>query len=116
MARSLLLGAALAASARAQTIYYPTNPQVYLNPDTASASGTVAATAAAATYTGAAAYNPTQLNVPAAPNPMPATQFGVQLFSGGMTNLSIPQPGNFMGFSVEMSVSTQIRACPCILL
>ncbi|KZV62999.1 glycoside hydrolase family 79 protein [Peniophora sp. CONT] len=108
MARSLIVGAALAASAHAQTIYYPTNPQVYLNPHADAASGTVSATAAAATYTGAAAYNPTQLNVPAAPDPAPATQFPIQLFTGGMTNLSIPQPGNFMGFSVEMSVSTQI--------
>ena len=114
MARSLLVLAAVAGIARAQTIYYPTNPQVYLN-GASSASGSSSAAAATATYSGSQAYSPVTLNVPAPPDPMPPQQFGVTLYSGGMTNMSIPQPGNFMGFSIEMSVSTQLRACASTL-
>lgn len=60
------------------------------------------------TYTAAAAYDPTSLTPPAVPSPAPTNQFPVQLFSGGMANLSIPQSGAFVGFSVELSVADQI--------
>ena len=60
------------------------------------------------TYTAAAAYDPTSLSPPAVPSPSPTNQFPVQLFSGGMANLSIPQSGAFVGFSVELSVADQI--------
>ncbi|KAF5386537.1 hypothetical protein D9757_005918 [Collybiopsis confluens] len=60
-----------------------------------------------ASYTGAAAYNPTTLDPPALPNPMPqlSLNFNLQSNAAGM---SIPQSGAFLGFSVEMSVSNQI--------
>jgi hypothetical protein len=70
--------------------------------------GTGTTATASATYTGAAAYDPTSLTPPPIPTPAPATQFPVQLFSGGMVNLSIPQSGSFVGFSVELSVADQI--------
>ncbi|KAH9061953.1 hypothetical protein EDB87DRAFT_1716698 [Lactarius vividus] len=70
---------------------------------------TNAAAAAAASYTGAAAYDPTILSPPAVPNPPIPTQIPVQLTSsGGIPNLSIPQNGGFFGFSIEMSVSNQV--------
>ncbi|KAH9016813.1 glycoside hydrolase family 79 protein, partial [Lactarius hengduanensis] len=76
-------------------------------PSTASTSPKPAA--AAASYTGAAAYDPTILNPPAVPNPPIPTQVPVQLTStGGIPNLSIPQNGGFFGFSIEMSVSNQV--------
>ncbi|KAI0052506.1 glycoside hydrolase family 79 protein [Auriscalpium vulgare] len=92
--------------ARAQyTVYQPLNQQIIFggNPDS-----TPTAAGPAATYTGAAAYDPTVLVAPSPPNPGIPTQFGVQLYSGGMTNLSRPQSGAFFGFSIEMSVSTHV--------
>ncbi|EGO20268.1 glycoside hydrolase family 79 protein [Serpula lacrymans var. lacrymans S7.9] len=67
------------------------------------------ATAASASYTGSAAYNPTTLTPPPVPNPPPPSQFNIQLQNGGVPGLSIPQKGSFLGFSVEFSVVTQIR-------
>ncbi|KAG5336999.1 hypothetical protein C0989_011248 [Termitomyces sp. Mn162] len=63
--------------------------------------------AAAANYTGAAAYNPTVLTPPPVPSGL-NTQFVVQLQSSGTGNLSQPQNGSFIGFSVEMSVVNQV--------
>ncbi|KAJ6507834.1 glycoside hydrolase family 79 protein [Mycena vitilis] len=71
---------------------------------TASASGS----AAAASYTGAAAYDPTILNAPPTPNPAPPTTFFQQLSSAPVPGLSVPQSGNFFGFSVEFSVINQV--------
>lgn len=65
-------------------------------------------TAAAANYTGAAAYNPTVLNAPPPPTDL-NKNFPVQLFPGGVAGASIPQHGNFFGFSIEMSVVNQVR-------
>ncbi|KAG6827198.1 hypothetical protein H0H92_012825 [Tricholoma furcatifolium] len=72
---------------------------------TTSVSNTAAA--AAATNTGAAAYNPTVLNPPPVPSGL-NTQFALQLQTGLTTNLSLPQNGSFMGFSIEMSVVNQV--------
>lgn len=68
-------------------------------------------TAAAATYTGAAAYDPTVLNPPPVPSPPPPTQFSIQLQSSSsdVNGLSIPQSGSFLGFSIEFSVINQVR-------
>ena len=112
---SLVLAALSAAMVGAQTIYIPKNPQVLFDGHTA---GDIASTAttsatAAASFT-PAAYQTTTLNRPALPNPMPALTFPAQLFSGGMANMSIPQKGDFMGFSIEMSVATQM--CTSTLL
>lgn len=67
--------------------------------------------AAAADYTGAAAYNPIRLEAPPIPNPLPAMTFPIQLQSGGTQGVSIPQNGGFLGFSIEMSVANQVREC-----
>ncbi|KAG1737107.1 glycoside hydrolase family 79 protein [Suillus paluster] len=65
--------------------------------------------AAAANYTGAAAYDPTVLTPPPVPTGL-TTQFGIQLSSSSaaVQGLSIPQKGSFMGFSIEFSVINQI--------
>ncbi|KAG6876773.1 hypothetical protein C0992_011829 [Termitomyces sp. T32_za158] len=59
--------------------------------------------AAAANYTGAAAYDPTVLTPPPVPSGL-NTQFVVQLQSSGTGNLSQPQNGSFIGFSIEMTL------------
>lgn len=66
--------------------------------------------AAAANYTGAAAYDPTILNAPAPPDPAPPTTFFLQLGGSNATQggLSIALSGTFFGFSIEMSVVNQI--------
>lgn len=66
----------------------------------------------AASYTGAAAYNPTVLNPPPIPDPLPPMQFRIQLQNGGTTGVSIVQSGSFVGFSIEMSVANQAREYP----
>lgn len=82
------------------TIYYP--------PGQAPASAASSTTqAAAANYTGAAAYNPTILNPPPLPNPLPPMNFDLQL-SSGQAGVSIQQTGAFLGFSIEMSVVNQV--------
>jgi hypothetical protein len=59
--------------------------------------------------TTSAAYDPTVLQAPAPPNPpVPTNQF-IQLYSGGMNDLSMPLSGAFFGFSIEMSIATHVR-------
>ena len=59
--------------------------------------------------TASAAYDPTVLQAPAPPNPpVPTNQF-IQLYSGGMDDLSMPLSGAFFGFSIEMSIATHVR-------
>lgn len=71
--------------------------------------GSSTSTAAAANYTGAAAYDPTVLTPPPVPSGL-TTQFGIQLSSSSaaVQGLSIPQKGSFMGFSIEFTVVNQI--------
>ncbi|KAH9177916.1 hypothetical protein EDB89DRAFT_1292020 [Lactarius sanguifluus] len=104
---SLSLSFVWAALANAQySVYQPKNQVIFGG---SALNYTNTAAAAAASYTGAAAYDPTILNPPAVPNPPIPTQVPVQLTSsGGITNLSIPQNGAFFGFSIEMSVSNQV--------
>ena len=66
-------------------------------------------TAAAANYTGAAAYDPTVLTPPPVPSGL-ITQFDIQVSSSSaaIQGLSIPQKGSFMGFSIEFTVVNQI--------
>ncbi|KAJ3856578.1 glycoside hydrolase family 79 protein [Lentinula lateritia] len=66
----------------------------------------------ASSYTGAAAYNPTTIDPPALPDPLPSLSLDFNIQSNP-TGLSITQSGAFMGFSVEMSVANQI--CESIL-
>ncbi|KAG6835065.1 hypothetical protein H0H93_005181, partial [Arthromyces matolae] len=84
---ALLLQAAFAVSS---VTVYPTNPAA-------------TETAAAANYTGAAAYDPTVLTPPAVPTGL-TTQFVIQLQNGGTSNLSLAVNGSFIGFSVEITV------------
>lgn len=78
------------------------------NPFFQTFNGKTQTTPALPTYTAASAFDPTNLVAPPAPSPPIQTQFPVQLFSGGMANLSIPQSGAFVGFSVELSVANQV--------
>jgi hypothetical protein len=57
------------------------------------------------------AYDETMLNPPALPNERAPTQFtlNLQANNGSVPGLSILQRGTFYGFSVEMSVITQLR-------
>jgi hypothetical protein len=77
---------------------------------TAKTTPTTSSLAAGATYTGLAAYDPTVLDPPAPPSP-PITSYtisippdAVSLQNDGYL-LSIPQKGNFLGFSIELSVA-----------
>lgn len=98
---SLFLYCALASGglARAVTVY--SQVPMGVTPTTSASSST---------YTGAAAYDPTVLNAPALPNPLPPTQFGIQLSTSAsdVTALSIQLSGAFLGFSIEMSVVDQV--------
>lgn len=94
------------------TIYHPHDPNVIFGgTSTTSETATATSPGAAATYTGAAAYDPRTLTPPAPPNPPIATSFPLQLSAGGMPNMSIPLSGSFMGFSIEMSIAQQISTC-----
>lgn len=85
----------------AVTVYYQLGHQQHL--------GTATQTADAASYTGAAVYDPTTLNAPPPPNNPPLqSQFGIQLRNGGTPGVSITQSGAFFGFSIEMSVVDQV--------
>ncbi|KAJ7145148.1 glycoside hydrolase family 79 protein [Mycena crocata] len=70
--------------------------------------GTATGTANVASYTGAAAYDPTVLIPPPIPYPAPSTRFSQELSSLPPPGLSIPQSGYFYGFSIEFSVINQI--------
>ena len=56
------------------------------------------------------AYNNVQLQPPPLPSPMPSTSFALALPNQAqhMPGLSIPQRGDFYGFSIEMSVVEQV--------
>jgi len=67
-------------------------------------------TAEDGTYTGLAAYDPTVLNVPALPA-NPVREMAVTIPSnpqGAGYQLSIPHKGNFLGFSIELSVAANV--------
>ncbi|KAJ6512845.1 glycoside hydrolase family 79 protein [Mycena sanguinolenta] len=70
--------------------------------------GTNTGTADVASFTGAAAYDPTSLLPPPIPNPRPPTQFTQQLSTTPPPGVSILQSGYFYGFSIEFSVINQI--------
>jgi len=69
---------------------------------------TKSASASSATYTGAAAYDPTVLTPPAVPQGF-TTQLSLSL-SSTSNNVPLSQPlkGSFLGFSIEFSVINQI--------
>ena len=61
-------------------------------------------------YTGLAAYNPVFYLPPALPNPVPGTTATINVPNvvSAASGLSIPQRSTFFGFSIEMSVATQL--------
>jgi hypothetical protein len=103
---SLLSSCFELASAQGYSVYRPNNQVVFGGSSLSTA--TNSASAAAASYTGAAAYDPTVLQAPAPPNPPAPTNQFIQLFSGGMNGLSKQQHGAFFGFSIEMSVVAHV--------
>ncbi|EIW72362.1 hypothetical protein TREMEDRAFT_41693 [Tremella mesenterica DSM 1558] len=85
------------------------------NPDVTVYTGQATATTSAAadsTYTGLPAYDPTVLTPPPAPQP-PINSYTLALPAsaadlGSNYSLSIPQKGNFLGFSIELSVANTV--------
>ncbi|CAE6458557.1 unnamed protein product [Rhizoctonia solani] len=67
------------------------------------AQGTTTTSADAAGYTGSAAYDPTILNPPAPPQQF-NRDFVIVLGQGDPAGISIPIPGSYLGFSIELSV------------
>lgn len=65
------------------------------------------------TYTGLAAYDPTRLTPPSPPSPA-VTSLSLSIPSDGTgvasqgLSLSKPHKGNFLGFSIELSVATSL--------
>ncbi|KIJ62902.1 glycoside hydrolase family 79 protein [Hydnomerulius pinastri MD-312] len=66
-------------------------------------------TASSATYTGAAAYDPTVLNPPPVPvGFVTQVSLNLQATSNNVQGLSPPLRGSFLGFSIEFSVINQV--------
>ncbi|CAE6456102.1 unnamed protein product [Rhizoctonia solani] len=61
----------------------------------------------AASYTGSAAYDPTVLTPPAPPAQF-NRDFVILLRQGEPENASIPIPGSYLGFSIELSVANRV--------
>ncbi|KAL1408872.1 hypothetical protein Q8F55_005686 [Vanrija albida] len=104
MIRALWLLAALA-PINALTLYTPTSTVTVIT-----ITPTQAATGVQPAWTGHAAYDPTVLIPPAPPSP-PVTKVDVAIPAnpvGAGFRLSIPQQGNFLGFSIELSVATAV--------
>ncbi|KAI9512152.1 hypothetical protein F5148DRAFT_100808 [Russula earlei] len=100
-----LLAATIGLTTAQYTVYQPHQQVIFGN---VNSTQSLTGTAAAALYTGAAAYDPTVLQAPPPPvPPVPTNQF-IQLYSGGMNGLSAPVKGNFAGFSIEMSVAAHV--------
>ena len=102
-ARALLCSfLALSGAANGITVYNQVGQQ-------AIGTGTVVSTASYAGST-AAAYDALVLEPPALPDPLPANAFSLQLTASAsnVNGLSRPVSGDFYGFSIEMSVTTQV--------
>lgn len=65
-----------------------------------------------ASYTGLAAFNPVVLAPPPLPTPLPPNQFPITApnNAANMPGLSFPHNGDFLGFSIEMSIADQVSA------
>ncbi|KAJ1302509.1 hypothetical protein OPQ81_002828 [Rhizoctonia solani] len=94
----------IAALAAAATV---SNAVTVYKPDDREAQLTATSSADAATYTGSAAYDPTVLNPPAAPEQF-NRDFAIQLSPTEPQGLSIPQSGSYFGFSIELSVANRV--------
>lgn len=115
-----LVGLLASMTAAKVTVYGPLGQTTIAPTATGSASGTDS-TASTTTsfvtthgppqYTGLAAYNPVYMLPPAIPNdPAPSTAITITVPNSAtlMNGLSIPQKPTFFGFSIEMSVATQL--------
>ena len=93
-------------AAQCVTVYGPQGVIAF----TASTTTTSTAPGTASTGSGAAAFNQVVLQPPPVPQPPPPTQFNVQLPDNtqGVQGLSIPHGGDFLGFSIEMSVVERV--------
>lgn len=62
------------------------------------------------TYTGLAAFNPVVLAPPPLPSPLPPNQFPITAPNNAqnMPGLSFAHGGDFLGFSIEMSIADQV--------
>ena len=109
------------AYARAVTVYGQqgvlATSQIGQTTESVSAFPTAVNNAFPPTYTDEPAYNPVVLAPPALPSPLPPSQFNVQLAAaadnvfavpGAVNGLSIQHTGDFLGFSIEMSVVDQV--------
>ena len=65
-------------------------------------------------YTGLAAYNPIYMFPPDPPPLDGMPQMSIPNSAQLQNALSIPQQPTFFGFSIEMSVATQLSECPDI--
>ncbi|KAM5530653.1 hypothetical protein V8D89_015674 [Ganoderma adspersum] len=76
----------------------------------ATETGAASATATASWLSSLAAYNNVTLTPPALPSPMPSTAFSISVMNSAqdVNGLGIQQAGDFFGFSIEMSVVTQV--------
>ncbi|KZV91537.1 hypothetical protein EXIGLDRAFT_769782 [Exidia glandulosa HHB12029] len=61
-----------------------------------------------AAYVGWQAYDPTTLDDPPLPNPMPPLDFQIQLDTSGNPAASQDQLGSFLGISIEMSLAEAV--------
>jgi len=94
MLRLLLSSALLASATLAQVTVY--NPTVDSTPTL---------TATTAQWTGVGSQDPLKLNPPAPPAAGEQNKnVAIQLLTGGLPGLSQPTKGDFLGFSVELSV------------
>ena len=98
-------------SGSALTIYNVQGP-IAIGPTTTSSSAVVETAVydpPYGTYSGYAAYNPIVLAPPPVPSGL-STQYDLVLpeNAADVHGLSIPQSGSFLGFSVEMSVVTEV--------
>ena len=93
---ALLILSRLAVDASAEVTVYTTVPGMAVT-------ATTTATSMNAFYTANSAYSPLILNA-SAPSTGLSNTININLQNGGMPGLSIPQKGNFLGFSIELSV------------
>ncbi|CAE6346593.1 unnamed protein product [Rhizoctonia solani] len=93
-----ILAAAASVSNAAVTVYRVGDNGAY---------GTTTTSAAASSFTGTAAYDPTVLTPPAPPMQL-NRDFVVLLSQGEPVGASIPIPGSYLGFSIELSVANRV--------
>ncbi|KAI0830341.1 glycoside hydrolase superfamily [Trametes gibbosa] len=94
----------------AVTVYGPLGAQTPTGSAASSGAAPSATLGNAAWVNHLNAYNNVRLKAPPLPDPLPPAQFAITIPSQAQNvpNLSIPQRGDFWGFSIEMSVVQQV--------